>query len=286
MPYNNEWIDYSKTYYKFPVAKTGLYRINQSVLASAGLGSVAAEHFQLWRNGKQVPIYTSVATGTMSGADYIEFWGEMNDGKPDKELYRNPDYQLNDKWSLESDTSVYFLTTNPAGNNFRLTTVPNNVAGNVLPPELFFMHTLGTYFRDRIHAGYAVNVDNQYLYSSSYDKGEGWASGDLTHATHSLTFNDLQTYTSGPAASFNIGVSGNAISTRSYLVKINNDSITGGQVDFFNYAKSTSNFPVGVLASNTANVQVQSIGERLVIHKYEFTYPRKFSFGGKFKLRI
>jgi hypothetical protein len=32
----------------------------------------------------------------------------MNDGKPDKELYRLPDYQLNDKWSLSTDTSVYF----------------------------------------------------------------------------------------------------------------------------------------------------------------------------------
>ena len=26
-PYNNEWIDYSKTYYKFKVTANGLYRI-------------------------------------------------------------------------------------------------------------------------------------------------------------------------------------------------------------------------------------------------------------------
>jgi len=278
--YNNEWIDYTKTYYKCRVGKTGLYRIAQPTLVTAGLGSAAAQDFQLWRNGVQIPIYTSVASGNFSASDFIEFWGEMNDGKADKELYRNPDYQLNDKWSLESDTSVYFLTINNSGNNFRLSSTPNNVAGNVLPPEPYFMHTIGQYFRDRIHNGYAVNVDNQYLYSSSYDKGEGWASGDLSYTTHSLVFNDLQTYTSGPSASFNIGISGNAIATRSYLVKINNDSITGGQVDFFNYAKTTSNFPVSILASNSANVQVESIGERLVIHKYEFTYPRKFSFGG------
>jgi hypothetical protein len=41
-PYNNEWIDYSKTYYKFYVGKTGLYRISQSVLASNGIGSIPA----------------------------------------------------------------------------------------------------------------------------------------------------------------------------------------------------------------------------------------------------
>src|SRR5215211_3638110 len=86
--YNNEWIDYSKTYYKFKVGKTGLYRIPQSALSSAGLGNTPAEYFQLWRNGEQVPIYTSISAGVFSGSDYIEFWGRQNDGKPDRELYR------------------------------------------------------------------------------------------------------------------------------------------------------------------------------------------------------
>src|SRR5688500_12329943 len=100
--YNNEWIDFNKTYYKFKVGKAGLYRISQAALSSAGISTASAEEFQLWRNGEQVPIYTSVASGVLSGTDYIEFWGEMNDGKPDKQLYRQPEYQLNDKWSLET----------------------------------------------------------------------------------------------------------------------------------------------------------------------------------------
>src|SRR6202012_1418713 len=72
---NNSWIDYSKTYYKFKLGQTGLYRINESVLSAAGLASIPAEQFQLWRNGKQIRIYTSVPTGIMGGSDYIEFWG-------------------------------------------------------------------------------------------------------------------------------------------------------------------------------------------------------------------
>ena len=63
--YNNSWIDYSKPYYKFKVGKNGLYRISQSVLASAGLGNTPAEHFQLWRNGEEVRLYTSVASGVL-----------------------------------------------------------------------------------------------------------------------------------------------------------------------------------------------------------------------------
>ena len=48
--FNNSWIDYSKTYYKFMLAKDTLTRLYQPVLAAAGLGSVPAENFQLWRN--------------------------------------------------------------------------------------------------------------------------------------------------------------------------------------------------------------------------------------------
>ena len=61
-----------------------MYRISQTVLASIGIGSTPAEQFQLWRNGREVPIYTSVPSGTLSGSDFIEFWGEKNDGKPDR----------------------------------------------------------------------------------------------------------------------------------------------------------------------------------------------------------
>ncbi|HVE61003.1 MAG TPA: hypothetical protein VNA26_04245, partial [Chitinophagaceae bacterium] len=176
--YNNEWIsDYNKTYYKFKVGKTGLYRIQQPTLATAGLGATPAQHFQLFRNGKEIPIYISATAGVLSGSDYIEFWGEMNDGKPDKELYRRPEYQLNDKWSLETDTATYFLTIN-TGVNLRLQASANNVAGNTLPVEPYFMHKVGRYFRDRINPGYAVNV-GEYLYSSAYDKGEGWSSADI-----------------------------------------------------------------------------------------------------------
>src|SRR5690242_15167450 len=110
--YDNEWIDYSKAYYKFKVGATGLYRINQATLTSIGLDNTSAENFQLWRNGKEIALYTSVPTGVLGAGDYIEFWGEMNDGKADKQLYVNPDYQLNDHWSLQTDTAAYFLTVN------------------------------------------------------------------------------------------------------------------------------------------------------------------------------
>ncbi len=279
--YNNEWIDHSKTYYKFKVGKTGLYRITQTSLISAGISVANAQNFQLWRNGAQIPIYTSLSSGSFSSTDYIEFWGEMNDGKPDKALYRDPNFQLNDKWSLETDTATYFLTLNPTGENLRLSPTSNNIAGNLLLPEPYFMHTIGKYFRDQINSGFALSVESQYLLSSSYDKGEGWSSNNIgSGGLHGNNFTDLQTYTSGPAARFNIAVSGNSIAIRNFQVKINNDSITGGTVDYFNDAKASGSFPASLLNTNIANIQITNSVDRLVIHKYELTYPRKFNFGG------
>src|SRR5882672_11622575 len=113
--YNNEWIDYNKTYYKFKVGPTGLYRITQPVLSSLGLSTVNADYFQLWRNGEQIPLYTSIQNAPLRNSDYIEFWGERIDGKPDKDLYREPDYQLSDQYSLQADSVAFFLTVNPSG---------------------------------------------------------------------------------------------------------------------------------------------------------------------------
>src|SRR6188508_250402 len=81
--YNNEWIDFSQTYYKFKVGGDGVFRIMRSTLATVGLENVDARDFKLVRNGQEVPIYTSAASGPLQMSGYIEFWGEINDGKPD-----------------------------------------------------------------------------------------------------------------------------------------------------------------------------------------------------------
>src|SRR6188768_4555371 len=202
-PYNNEWIDSSKTYYKFNVGKTGLHRISQTVLASNGIGNIPAEQFQLWRNGREVPIYTSAPSGLLSGSDFIEFWGERNDGLPDSTLYRDSSFILNNKYSLQTDTAAFFLTINPTGGNRRLQNTVNNVAGNILPPEPYFMFIEGKYGWDYLNPGYYVDA-GEYVHSSSYDKGEGWVLRDI-YAGYPLSLgHTLYPYISGPDATFRI----------------------------------------------------------------------------------
>ncbi|MDP4263024.1 MAG: C25 family cysteine peptidase [Bacteroidota bacterium] len=285
--YNNEWIDYSKTYYKFKIGVTGLYRITQPVLASIGLGTTPAENFQLWRNGKEIPIYTTVQTGAMGNSDYFEFWGEMNDGKPDNVLYRLPDYQLSDKWSLQTDTAAFFLTVNPSGNNFRLQPTVNDVAGNSLPPEPYFMYTAGTYYKSKVNSGRSELVGDSYTYSSSYDYGEGWTSVDIANGgTLSASYGSLFPYTGSgaPAPVIKVNAAGNAVHPRYFKVNLNGDSVLGQTLNYYDYAKASAPFNISLINSGSANLDIINMGteasDRMVVASSEITYPRQFNFAG------
>ena len=282
--FNNEWIDYNKTYYKLFVGANGLYRINQSVLAGLGIGNTPAEQFQLWRNGEQVPVFTSVPTGTLGAADFIEFFGEMNDGRPDKIMYRVADHQLNDKWSLETDTAAYFLTINPAGNNLRMTATSNNLVAGATP-EPFFYHTLGVYYKQRINPGYAAIVGSA-VYSSSYDQGEGWTSTDIgqgTVRTENLTGLFPFTGTGANTPILRVNALGNALNPRRFSISVNGTQYDEVTMDYFDYVRRVVSVPVTAFAGGTAAVAIRNMNtssDRMALAQMELIYPRLFNFGG------
>ncbi len=288
--FNNEWIDYSKTYYKFKVGSTGLYRISQATLTSLSLQNTPAENFQLWRNGVQVPLYTSKQTGVFGAGDYIEFWGEMNDGEPDNVMYRNSLYQLNRKWSLESDTASFFLTVNPSGGNARLVPQVNTIPGVPPAPEKFFLYTAGKYYKDRIGQGTA-QVVGENVYSSAYDEGEGWASIDIpSNSVLANTFSSLHVYTGSGApatASFSINAAGyNGLNARYFKVTLNGDSILGPQMDFFQSVRASTSVPLSLISTGTAAVEVTNKCsspdyDRMIVAQMELTYPHDFNFNNE-----
>jgi hypothetical protein len=290
-PLNNSWIDYGKTYYKFKVTKPGLYRINQSLLVSLGLNNTPAEYFQLWRNGEQVRLYTSVATGPFSANDYIEFWGKANDGLPDKNLYLRPGYQLCDSFSLHSDTAAYFLTVNPFAGNLRYTNTANDVAFNTLPQENYFMRTVAKAFRQQYNRGYAVQV-GEMVYSSSYDISEGWTTYDIGAGDPFAMYHEfsgMNVYQAGPAnsVSYTIAAGGNALNTRKIKVKFFNNLVDSVAVNYFDTLKRTiANLPLSLLQSPT-NLQVSVTNnslnpfDRIVVANIAVTYPATFNFNGQ-----
>lgn len=281
--YNNEWINFNQTYYKFKVGVTGLYRIPQSVLNTAGLGSVPVQQLQLWKNGKQVPFHSTVSTGTLGAADYLEFWGEINDGKADKDLYLQPQYQHTDKVSLQTDTAVYFITANAAG-GARYTPVVNNVAANTLPAEPYFWYTTGSYFRSKANPGFAAVV-GEYVYSASYDKGEFYSSRDIAPSNPlSDAKSGLYVHTSGPSNAYlKYGAFGNALNNRSVRVTVNGTQVQDTLMDFFNEVQTTVDIPLSLISSGNSNIIFTNTSavtsDRIVVSFYELIYPRQFNFG-------
>lgn len=285
-PLNNEWIDYNKTYYKFKVGSNGLYRITQPVLASVGLGGVDASFFQLWRNGVQVPINTSIASGVFSATDFIEFWGQMNDGKLDKLLYKNTAHQLSDKLSLQTDTAAYFLTINTnTASNFRYVNIANNVAGTLLPAETNFNYTQRYNFRDRANRGYAENYGED-VYSSTYDVAEFLSTTDINNSgAYKIPLKNLFIYTAGSPATLTAGLSGNSSKSRGIKVKVNNtDFITKNYNGYVSSIEANSNVPLATFngSNDTASIEIVTSDsyDRVVASFLELQYARQYNFGG------
>jgi hypothetical protein len=293
--YRNEWIDYSKTYHKFKLhfgvdnigfpIKKGLVRVYQPALSAAGLSSTPAEHLQLWKDGTEVAIYTSIASGIFTATDYIEFWGEINNGVLDNDLYRDTEFQLSDIWSVQTDTAAYFLTVNSASTNKRLETAANNVLGNALPATEYFMSSVSFTHRFEINPGFAAQAA-QPLYSSSYDRGEGYTSRPIRPIGNScgqetlpLTFSGLKPYLSGPSMIMKINAVGSAPNARTVLVRLNGDTVSNFQMDYTYDAKieeygiSTSKISGGSAFFEFIN-ESQVDCDEFRLAKTELTYPR------------
>lgn len=284
--YYNEWIDYAKTYYRFKVGSTGLYRITTTDLAAIGLSNEPAQNFQLWRNGKQVALYTSAATGALGTGGYIEFWGEKNDGVNDKDLYRIQAHQLNDKESLLSDTAAFFLTVNTTGANLRYATTTNNVAGNTLPATPYFMHTIRHTFMEQISRGLAIDA-GEYVYSSAYDEGEMWSSFEIyPGGPKTFTFSNLfVANTSGVPASFRASIAGSSSrSNHPYQVDINSTKVVDSVISPFAAVINANNaVPLSALSTDAvikvSNNNSAVATDRIVVGFVELTYPRALNFG-------
>ena len=114
--FSNEWINFSQPYYKIPVSKSGIYRISQTDLIAAGvpIGSIDPRRINLYHRGVEQAIFIQgQVDAVFDPADFIEFYGQRNDGTLDIDLYSPGSSQPHSYYNLYSDTAAYFLTWNP-----------------------------------------------------------------------------------------------------------------------------------------------------------------------------
>lgn len=292
-PYFNEWIDYNKTYYKFKIGpfgtdplsgfplRFGIVRIPQSAIAAAGLGEVRGMDFALWRDGQEVPIYVS-NTEILGAADYIEFFGSIPDGKPDSYLYKDPNNQLADHTSLETDSASYFLTVNTSGLNRHLNTVDNNTASTKLPVEKSFRHNITRVFRGSVNYGFGVYVEEK-LYSSSYDIGEGLASRAInSNSPFSFTLSDLNVDTLGSNMTVKTNVAGASPNDRQVRVSLNGELLSQFPMGYFQIKKLVmEDLSPLKIKNNTATFLIENTtgdGDEIRLGVVELAYPRLYNF--------
>jgi hypothetical protein len=183
----NEWIDFNQPYYKIPVAKEGIYRLSYSDLQAAGVpvGGTNPKKIQLFHRGIEQGIFVEgEADLQFDPSDFIEFYGQRNDGTLDAELYQPASSQPHKYYNLYSDTTSYFLTIGAADGKRIAVFYEDNVDN--LPAETYHIDEKLLLFTNE----YAPGIDYGEILKTSFDLGEGWMSGKIFQtqtANYSLT---------------------------------------------------------------------------------------------------
>lgn len=280
-PFGNEWINYNQTYFKFKVGENGVYRIPYSLLQSYGMGTVQGSSFALYREGVQVPVYVST-NGTLTAADYIEFYGTKANGKMDTEMYINPSGQPNDEVNAISDTAYYFITYTNGGSNARLSLNPNTMPSNPPAAEAYCMTTAypTTSLRTSFSNGesYYIGTELVYYYSGKYDKGEGW--GITGYAPTTLTYNTPNVYT-GISPILQSVIFWNSKGGGNLTYNFNGNILfdTSSLSPYTLVRKTITLSPGSLSATNTVNISnLNQFG--YTIQKASLYYPRNFNLSG------
>lgn len=284
-PFSNSWISFSNSYYKFRIVKEGIYRITKTQLDALGMGTVTGNQFAVFREGKEVPVYTSTS-GAFGPNDYIELYATRADGKIDSVLYPNPYYQPAKNINLLSDTAFYFLTYDNSVHE-RMSLVNNSIPSPAPSPAAWCWTTAYPAEDPRTTwaPGQSHNLIQQYgyFYSSDYDLSEGYSYTALGTAG-SLHINTPQAFTGGPQASMSVVIASHSIVPGVQFhptVTLNGNGVFDTVLnDRFRLVKrSVGISPASLSAANTAGF---SDGYNFFVEDANIRYPRAYNFSGNF----
>ncbi|MDO1446827.1 C25 family cysteine peptidase [Rhodocytophaga aerolata] len=180
--FGNEWINYNQQYYKIPITQKGIHRITYSDLSNAGVpvDRVDPRRIQVYYHGTEQAIsINGEADAIFHPNDFIEFYGEGNDGTLDSLLYLPSSAQPHKYLSLYSDTASYFLSWR-LDNGFgkRMESVYEANVSNITSETYHWDEKL-LLLSDQFASGQTYERGTDlYVQMSQYDYGEGWT-GEL-----------------------------------------------------------------------------------------------------------
>ncbi len=172
----NEWIVFGQPYFKIPVAREGIYKLGFAELQAAGFpaGAVDPARIQLFHRGIEQAIYIEGdGDGQFDPTDFIEFYGQKNDGTLDAQLYSPASSQPHGRYNLYSDTTSYFLTFGALSGK-RMPSFYEENTGGLLPEA---SHTSENLLL--LTAQYSTGIDYGEIQKTVFDLGEGWTGGQI-----------------------------------------------------------------------------------------------------------
>ncbi len=196
--YGNEWIKNNQKYFKIKIGKPGIYRIDYTSLIPAAtdmnlsLPSVNPKKWQMFYQGKVIPIYVAGENDNVFNVgDFIEFYAQLNDGALDRELYNNPLMLANDKVSMVTDSSTYYLTFVPISSTEDVRHMKNyNFTNYGAYPEMpYFMHESTVSYTTDYNYGKGYNYGSSEAMNPEYKTGEGFCGVSFGSGTNYANFN-------------------------------------------------------------------------------------------------
>jgi len=175
--FTNNWVAHNQQYYKITVATTGIYRLTFEQAQAAGIPVTGIDPrlIQIFHRGEEQAIFfkhnQQPANGIFEPGEYLEFYGERNDGEMDAGMYKPTSAQPHKYYNLYSDESAYFLTVNPLPVQGKRMDVVDEVNSTGLPKETFHNAMQLRVYSNEYSTG---DIQDSYVTQSTFDTGEGW----------------------------------------------------------------------------------------------------------------
>lgn len=221
-PYGNEWIDPTQEYYKIETGEDGIYRLTYANLNAVGfpVSSVDPRRIQLFHRGQEVAIYVEgEGDAVFDPTDYVEFYGQANDGTLDAELYQPSNAQPHAYYNLYSDTTAYYLTYYQISSTGKRMQTPNPFTGP--PIDTYHLNEHLDLYTDEYSQG--VTFSN-YASLTTFDVGEGFTGTRIIENTSPVK--DLiltgidQTVVSGPEPNLQLLLVGRNYTSHDITVEV------------------------------------------------------------------
>lgn len=263
----NEWINYSQKYFRIDVWQDNVYRIDYNTvsqaLSQAGLSvaDINPKRFQIFGRGVEMAIYIQGdADNSFDPGDYIEFYGQMNDGWFDTRLYSDSLNQPNPYYSLFTDTASYYLTFNNLTNNKRMT-VENGTNFSTYTEVPYFLKTSEINYNSNYYLGI---LDGNGVAQSEYSEGEGWTSSRFDKGFSSaIPLPTTNAYNLGPNTNIEVCTQGRSGLNHLLRITFPGQTIDSAYTGYTNI-RTRAQVPTSLLGSSTTPITIESIDDGVI----------------------